>query len=168
MNKRSSLIPFITGVVLGVLAAVYLPGYVRPYLPDWLLGKQTIVAGTVTAKQRKEGVLLLTVSTEQGAVLATITRKVDEVDLLVGVGNTLEFSLKTYSPFIEDPRIARVLRAGQTLPVEPNAAVSAPASTGPPPGEKRSREERTQRPGTPGSGAPAEKSAPGAKPPAAK
>jgi hypothetical protein len=168
MNKRSSFIPFITGIVLGVLAAVYLPGYVRPYLPDWLAGKETVVTGTVTAKQRKDRTLLLTANTQQGAVLVTITKKVDEVDLLVSEGNTLEFALKAYSPFVDDPRITRVAKSAQASPPEPAKAVAASGDAGPPPGDKGAREEKTQRQKASIPAGAASKTAPPAKLPAAK
>jgi len=163
MNKRSSFVPFVIGIVLGVLAAVYVPGYVRPYLPDWLVGRGTVVTGTIAAKQRKDRTLLLTINTQQGAVLATFTRKVDEVDLLVGEGNTLEFSLTTYSPFIEDPRITRVIKAAQAPLPEPPKAAAAPSESGPQPADKGSREGKPQRPGAAGPAGAAPKTAPAAK-----
>jgi hypothetical protein len=131
-NKPSSFVPFFIGVVLGVLGAIYLPGYVRPYLPESLIKKDTVVTGTVTAKQRKDHTLLLTVDTSRGAVLVTITKKVDEIDLLVGETNTIDFTLKEYSPFVEDPKITRVIKEEQApKPETPKAAEKIPQDVKP-------------------------------------
>lgn len=164
MNKQSSFVPFVVGVVLGVLAAVYLPGYVRPYLPDWLAGKVTIVTGAVTAKQRKDKALLLTVNTPQGAVLVTITKKVDEVGLLVNEGNTIEFALKTYSPFVEDPKISRVIKGEPSASPEPAKAAAPPAAPLPKPAEKGPRDVKPQRPASPASAGTSTKTVPVTRP----
>jgi small basic protein len=125
-SNRSFCITLAIGIVLGVLGTVYLPRYVRPYLPASIAGKETVVTGTVAAKQRKEQSLLLTVNTPQGAVLITVTKNVDEVDLLVGENNTVEFALRTYSPFVENPRITRVLKEAPSLSPEPPTVPQAP------------------------------------------
>jgi hypothetical protein len=166
MNKKSSFLPFVTGAILGVLAAVYLPGYVRPYLPDWLPGKETVVTGTVMAKQRKDQQLFLAVDTKQGAVLITITIRTDETDLLVEPGNTLEFTLAAYRPFVNDPRITRVIKSEQASSPEP-AKAAAPEAR-PPQGDKGSREAKPQRQTTSGPAGAASKTTPSAKPPSVK
>jgi len=116
MNKPSRMVPFVLGLVLGILAAIYLPGYVRPYIPEWAMGKVTVVKGTVMAKQKKENALLLTVNTPAGALLATFTRKVDEISLLVNEKDEIEFTLPKYAPLIDDPKIIRVVKE-QAVPV---------------------------------------------------
>ena len=132
MNKPSPLVPFIIGLVLGILGTIYLPGYVRPYIPDWARGKAVVVKGTVAAKQKKEASLLLTVNTAEGVLLATITRKADEIGLLVNEKDVIEFTLPKYAPLIEDPRITRVLReqpaasAPAAVPVEKGVKDTAP------------------------------------------
>ncbi len=120
-NKPSRAVPFILGLVLGILAVVFLPGYVRPYIPDWAAGKTTVVKGTVTAKQKKDTALLLTVNTPDGVLLATFTRKVDEINLLVNEKDTLEFTLAKYAPFIDDPKIVRVVKEQQAAPAAADA-----------------------------------------------
>ncbi len=115
-NRPSRAVPFVLGLVLGILAVVFLPGYVRPYIPDWAAGKTTVVKGTVTAKQKKDAALLLTVDTPDGVLLATFTRKVDEINLLVNEKDTLEFTLAKYTPFIDDPKIVRVAKEQQAAP----------------------------------------------------
>jgi hypothetical protein len=125
MNKSSGMVPFVIGLVLGILGTIYLPGYVRPYIPGWAMGNTTVVKGTVAAKQKKENTLLLTVNTSEGALLATFTRKVDEISLLVNEKDAIEFTLAKYSPLIDDPRIIRIVKEQQAAP-EP-APVAKPA-----------------------------------------
>ena len=63
MHKQSRIAPFVFGLILGILCTIYLPKYVRPYLPESMVGKETVVKGTVAAKEKKGDALLLTVST---------------------------------------------------------------------------------------------------------
>jgi len=154
MNKPSRIVPFILGLVLGVLGAIFLPGYVRPYVPEWVMGKATVVKGTVAAKQKKETVLLLTVNTSEGALLATFTRKVDEIALLVNEKDVIEFTLPKYAPLIDDPKITRILKD--------QIAASAPAPAGGPL-EKGAQEVKAQPQGKAPAAAPAQGGAAGKK-----
>lgn len=128
-NKPSRIVPFVIGLIVGVLAAIFLPDYVRPYIPSWLTVKATVVKGTVMVKQKKDNVLLLTVNTPQGELLATFKKKVDEIGLLVNEKDQIEFTLPKYTPLIEDPLIIRVVKE---QPVAP-----APEPTPPDKSEKR-------------------------------
>ena len=131
MDKPSRLVPFVFGLVLGILGTIFLPDYARPYIPDWLMGKATVVKGTVTAKLKKADALLLTVNTPEGALLATFRKKVDEIGLLVNEKDMIEFTLPKYTPFIDDPQIMRIVKEQQA------AAGPAPAV---PPAEKSAKE----------------------------
>jgi hypothetical protein len=122
-NKPSRMVPFIFGLILGVLGTIFLPGYVTPYLPSWVVGKTTVVKGTVMAKQKKDNVLLLTVNTPQGELLASFKKKVDEIGLLVNEKDVIEFTLPKYTPFIEDPKVIRVVKEP---PAEPEPAPPQP------------------------------------------
>jgi small basic protein len=128
-RKQSRMIPFLIGIVLGVLGSVYLPGLARPYLPVWLLGKTIVVKGNVTAKQKKADALLLTVNTAEGVLLATFNRKLDEVNLLVNETDTIELAVPKYLPFVDEPKIVRVTKEAQAAP-EPAASASRPTATG--------------------------------------
>ena len=121
-NKPSFFFPLLVGIVAGVLGTIYGPGYARPYFPEWIMGKTTIVKGTVEAKQKKENVLLLTVGTPEGVLLATFKKKVDEINLLVNEKDTIDFTLPKYMPFIEDPGIVRVIKGQQSVPESASAA----------------------------------------------
>ncbi len=156
MNKSSRMVPFIAGLVLGVLGAIVLPDYVRPYIPEWVTGKATVVKGTVMAKQKKEHALLLTVNTAEGALLATFTKKVDEIGLLVNEKDVIEFTLPKYAPLIDDPKIIRILKEQQVAPEPAPAAGSA---------EKGLTEGTPHQKGKPQIVAPAPGSASGKNPP---
>ena len=116
---------FLFGLILGIVGTIFLPNYVRPYLPVWVMGNTTVVKGTVTAKQKKEAALLLTVNTSEGALLATFNRKVDEINLLANEKDSIEFTLPKYAPFVDDPKIIRITKEQQAAS-EP-APVAGPA-----------------------------------------
>jgi hypothetical protein len=128
MHKQSGIVPFVFGLALGILCTIYLPKYVRPYLPELLVGKETVVKGTVAAKEKKGDVLLLTVNTPEGALLATFGKKAEEVNLLINEKDDVDFILPKYMPFIDDPKIIRVLKVQQAVPA-PAEALIAPART---------------------------------------
>jgi hypothetical protein len=115
-NKPSRAPVFLFGLVLGILGAIFLPTYVRPYIPQWVMGKTIVVNGTVAAKQKKENAVLLTVVTPEGVLLATFNKKVDEINLLINEKDMIEFTLPKYVPFIDDPKIIRVVKEQQAAP----------------------------------------------------
>ena len=53
MQKQSYVAPFVFGLILGILCTIFLPKYVRPYLPESIMGKAIVVKGTVIAKLKK-------------------------------------------------------------------------------------------------------------------
>jgi uncharacterized membrane protein len=128
-HKPSSTAPFLIGLVLGILGAIFLPNYVRPYIPQWVTGKTIVVKGAVAAKQKKENILLLTVDTPEGALLATFKKQVDEINLLINEKDTIEFTLPKYMPFIDDPKIIRVVKEQQAVPEPAPAAKTMEQST---------------------------------------
>lgn len=132
---------FLLGLILGVVGTIYLPNYARPYIPQWAMGKAIVVKGTVAAKQKKESVLLLTVDTPEGVLLASFTRKVDEINLLINEKDTIEFTLPKYMPFIDDPKIIRVVKE-QAVPVP--AASAKPKEQG----AKEVKPKRQEKPPT--------------------
>jgi hypothetical protein len=139
MHKRT-VITLIIGILLGVLGTLLLPKYIRPYLPESLAGKEAVVTGTVLTKQKEKNTLLMTVNTSQGALLSTFTRKVDEVNLLVNEKDQIEFTLEKYTPFIEDPKIMRVVKP--SFPATVKAQTSAPKAAG-----KGTKEAKPEQPG---------------------
>lgn len=110
---------FVAGLVVGVVAAVFVPDLARPYLPGVLRGGGEQVTGPVLAKRTEAERLLLTVDTDRGALLAVVRRRVPEIDLLVDEGDTITLSVDTYAPLLEDPVIAAVRKpGGRRVPVE--------------------------------------------------
>jgi len=106
---------------------IYLPKYVQPYLPESMAGNETVLKGTVIVKEKKGDALLLTVSTPQGALLATFKQKTGEIDLLIKENDEVQFTLPNYTPFIDDPKIVRVVKEQPAAPA-PAEALVAPAA----------------------------------------
>ena len=152
---------FLFGLAVGIVGTIFLPDYVRPYIPQWVMGKTIVVKGTVAAKQKKENVLLLTVDTPEGMLLATFKRKVDEINLLVNEKDRIEFTLPKYMPFIEDPKIIRVVQEQQAVPEPSPGAKSKEQST------KEARPKRQTKPMAPAPGATEMKPPPAAPVPGA-
>jgi len=132
MHTKPSRIPhFVIGFILGILCTIYLPKYVQPYLPESMVGNETVLKGTVIVKEKKGDTLQLTVSTPEGALLATFKQKTGEIDLLIKEKDEVQFTLPNYTPFIDDPKIIRVVKEQQadTAPAEALAAPTAPAES---------------------------------------
>lgn len=135
---------FVAGLLLGVAGTILLPRYAGPYLPFG--GGGELLTGPVLSEERDGERLLLTIEAAQGAFIASFSRRVSEIALLVEPGDTVTISVEDYDPFIEDPdfegvRKAHGAAAGAT-PLTPGAAtpeadrpideadsVSAPAAT---------------------------------------
>lgn len=111
---------FVAGLVLGVVAAAFVPDLARPYLPGVLRGGGEEVRGPVLAKRVEADRLLLTVDTERGALLAVVRRRVAEIDLLVEEGDSVTLSVDAYTPLVEDPVISAVRKpGGRRVPLGP-------------------------------------------------
>jgi hypothetical protein len=99
---------FLSGLVLGILATIFLPDLVRPYLPDMFKGENVEISGIVEAKSREADRLLLTIGGDAGAVLVTYTEEIPEMDLLIEPGDSVVLAVREYAPFVEDPSVRRV------------------------------------------------------------
>jgi hypothetical protein len=102
----------VSGLVLGVLGAIFLPDLLRPYLPDMFKGENVEIAGVVEAKSREADRLLLTIDGDAGAVLVTYTHEIPEMDLLIEPGDSVVLAVREYAPFVEDPSVRRVQKGG--------------------------------------------------------
>jgi hypothetical protein len=120
-KKSGGLGWLLTGIVIGVLGAVFLPDLARPYLPDALRGVDEQVAGVVEAKSTEGERLLLTVGSEAGATLVTFRDDIAEIDLLVSVGDSVRLTVDEYAPFIDDARIRRVMKPRDWRAASPGA-----------------------------------------------
>lgn len=108
--NRKLVVTFLIGLVLGAVGVIVAQPFLGTNLSQAVRGKAKTVSGPVTAKRLGEDRLLLTVVTPEGATLATFTKRVNEIDLLVEAGDTLTLSMPEYDPFLRDPDIERVVK----------------------------------------------------------
>src|SRR5262249_30903759 len=113
------IVTLLVGGGLGGAGNVYLPPIGDPHLPPPLplpargVAGQVLgsaVEGQVGSKQREPNRLLVKIQTETGVILATYTKRVAEVDLLVEPGDTIALALRNDEPVVDDPTIERVKR----------------------------------------------------------
>src|SRR3989442_12456368 len=97
----------LVGFVIGVGGPVCFPPPIEPYLVSALRAPRRSVEGQVIGKQREQGHVLLKVQTEEALILATFTKKVPEIDLLVEQGDSISLALANTGPFVDDPVIER-------------------------------------------------------------
>lgn len=135
-KKRGGLILFLAGIVVGVVAMVFGPRYLGDYLPGSIGGRTANVTGVVTRKLAEDTRLLLTVVTDSGAVLATFKDRTTEIDLLVEEGDSVTFALAAYAPFVDDPRLGRVVKpvggTGESSSARAAAVAGSDAESGEP------------------------------------
>ena len=111
------------GLAAGVGGTVAAPRLLAPYLPDSLMGSREILSGPVLAEERTGDRLLLTIATEPGALIASFTRQVDEIALLVDPGDIVTIAVPDYEPFVENPDFKGVRKQSDT---EADADVDQP------------------------------------------
>ena len=131
MMRWLFILSFILGLGLGIGGTYFAPDLLGPYLPEMFQRRGELVQGEVVAKQEKMPWLLLTINTPQGAILATFKKKVDEIALLVEVGDQIELILRSYEPFVEDPRIKRVRKGDGRIEIPPAAPAEEEALVAP-------------------------------------
>ena len=117
MKKVITLIVVLALIVIAAIAINLYTPKIRSYLPENISSPGKTVSGKVLAKRLKGDSLLLTVNTDEGAMLVTFNKKIDEIDLLVSPGDIIEFSYISYRPFLTDPVISRVRKEEKTAPL---------------------------------------------------
>jgi hypothetical protein len=127
MKNRRIFMAFLAGTLLGAVGAVVGPPLLSPHLPAAIAGRGVRVEGPVVAKSRESGRLLLKVVGREGAVLVTITKRTDEIDMLVETGDSVAFLVREYRPFVSDPDIAGVYKLSERTLQEAAAPTEAPA-----------------------------------------
>jgi len=120
MKVWVGVVIFVLGVGAGLSGVRFIPASVSPYLPAVLRAQNEIVKGIVVRKHQEPERLLLTVSTPRGALLATFTQQIPEIDLLVEEGDEVTLGLAQYAPFVHDPAIKSVMKPDH-LPAQPTA-----------------------------------------------
>jgi small basic protein len=111
MTRRQAILLLGVGLALGLALGLAAPRLAGRYLPASIVGPQAAVSGLVRAESREADRLLLTVEAPEGAILVTFRKRVAEMDLLVGVGDSLALALPGYRPFVDDPEVVRVRKA---------------------------------------------------------
>jgi len=107
---------FLLGLGLGLSGPMLASRYVDTYLPNFL--KKTIhpLEGSVTAKQRQPDRLLITITTQDGTILATFQQQIPEIDLLIQERDLVTLDVRQYEPFVTDPPVLRVTKHQEVAP----------------------------------------------------
>lgn len=121
---------FLLGVGFGLGAPFLTSRYALPYLPHFLQETAHPLVGTVTHKERQQDRLLMTVTTQDGTILATFQKQVPEIDLLVEEQDSVTLDVKKYEPFVTDPPVLKVNKQSRQIPAP---AFSPPSSIEPEP-----------------------------------
>ena len=112
---------FVVGILCGIAAAIFVPGWAAPYIPSFL-GGTTGVQGQVLDKVSETDRILVKVSTADGLILVTFTQNLKELDLLIGQGDSITLGLDGYEPLAENPAVSRVV--GSNASGQPGAQPS--------------------------------------------
>lgn len=107
---------FLLGIGVGLGAPFLASRYAQPYLPQFLQETIHPLTGTVTHKQRDQDRLLMTVTTQDGTILATFQKQVPEIDLLVQEQDSVTLDVRQYEPFVTDPPILKVNKQASQVP----------------------------------------------------
>ncbi len=116
---RAWVIPatvFFLGLGLGLSGPMLASRYLDPYLPAFLKDTRHPLEGSVTHKQRQEDRLLITITTQDGTILATFQQQVPEIDLLIEERDLVTLDVPQYKPFIHDPPVIRVSKHQEMTP----------------------------------------------------
>ena len=127
---KQKLLIFILGVIVGLLLAILGQPVLNALLPESWGGGAGPTTGQVVAKRLQDDRLLLTLESEDGAVLATFQQRVPEIDLLIEEGDRVTLGITSYEPFVEDPKVLGVKKRPKEA-AEPGSAADAPASEPP-------------------------------------
>jgi hypothetical protein len=122
----------------------------EPFMPGFLKKPLHPLEGIVTHKQRDQDRLLMTVTTQDGTILATFRQQVAEIDLLVEEQDSITLDVRQYEPFVNDPL---VLKVNKQVPQLPSSATAPP----PPSSMEQGHLPDSQLESVPSTGEPSEK-----------
>ena len=108
---RAWIIPttmFCVGLGLGLSGPLLATQYMGPFMPGFLKKSLHPLEGIVTHKQRDQDRLLMTVTTQDGTILATFRQQVAEIDLLIEEQDSITLDVRQYEPFVNDPPVLKV------------------------------------------------------------
>ncbi len=117
---------FLLGIGLGLSGPMLTTRYLDSYLPAFLKDTMHPLEGSVTHKQRQEDRLLVTITTQDGSILATFQQQVPEIDLLIEKRDLVTLDVPQYKPFVTDPTLLRVTKHTEMSPAiagSPNTSV---------------------------------------------
>lgn len=130
MKITAAVLLFLVGVGVGYSATFLPKEYTEPYLPKALQSDMSTVEGTVVRKQREADRLLLTISTPEGALLATFHKHITEIHLLVDERDSVTLALGAYEPFVKDPTIKAVMKPEFQTSSQPKSTIIVPSLEG--------------------------------------
>lgn len=115
---------FFLGLGLGLSSPMLASRYLDSYPPAFLKDAMHPLEGSVTHKQRQEDRLLVTMSTQDGSILAIFQQQVPEIDLLIEERDLVTLDVPQYEPFVNDPPLLRVTKhtdmtPGSAAPLNP-------------------------------------------------
>jgi hypothetical protein len=102
-------------------------------MPGFLKKSFHPLEGIVTHKQRDQDRLLMTVTTQDGTILATFRQQVAEIDLLVEEQDSITLDVRQYEPFVNDPPVLKVNKQ------VPQVQIPHPVPDSPPPSSMEQR-----------------------------
>lgn len=126
---RAGVMPaavFFLGLGLGLSGPLLVPRYLDPYLPAFLKDTLHPLEGSVTHKQRQQDRLLITITTQDGTILATFQQQIQEIDLLIEERDLVTLDVRQYEPFVNDPPLLRVTKYTDMPPADatnPNSSI---------------------------------------------
>ena len=111
---KAKLLLFLLGGFLGFLVGALFRPLVEPVATELFRDESDRTEGRVVGKRLQGKRLLLTVDAAEGTILATFSKRVQEIDMLVDDGDLVTLGVRRYEPFVEDPPILAVRK--QELP----------------------------------------------------
>jgi len=120
---------FFLGLGLGLSGPLVATQYFKPYMPNVFKKPLHPLEGIVTHKQRDQDRLLMTVTTQDGTILATFMKQVPEIDLLVEEQDSITLDVKQYEPFVNDPPVLKVNKQIPQTPIPRPETNSRPHSS---------------------------------------
>jgi len=111
---------FLAGVGVGLGGPILLSRYAQPYVPQFLQETMHPLVGTIAHKQREQDRLLMTVTTQDGTILATFRKQIPEIDLLVEEQDSITLGMSQYQPFVIDPPVLKVNKQARPAPALPS------------------------------------------------
>ncbi len=119
---------FCLGLGLGLSGPFLATQYMEPYLPGFMKKPLHPLEGIVTHKQQDQDRLLMTITTQDGTILATFRKHVAEIALLVEEQDSITLDVRQYEPFVNDPPVLKVNKQGPQVHGQSSTLLTVPPS----------------------------------------